>query len=100
IRDATVTGVQTCALPIYAHGRARVGGERGQPVEETAAQLLIGREGEELLELVDDEQQLAVGRQDPLRHTPDAELVAGELLDQVRSEERRVGKGGGVGWRT
>src|SRR5208282_6104131 len=36
IRDATVTGVQTCALPIYA---------AGQPVEEVSRQgLVAGRD--------------------------------------------------------
>src|SRR2546430_8833226 len=77
IRDLTVTGVQTCALPICAHGIAQRARRR------TA--LDIG--GEE---------QCAVARD---RHVLDAGARHGVRLDdrvvaQVygRSEERRVGK--------
>ena len=66
-----------------ARGRVRVVGERGKAREETAARLLVGRQREQLLELVDDEQQLAPGRQDPLHDATDPELVARELLDEV-----------------
>ena len=80
-----------------AHARARVGGERGEAREEPAARLLVGRQGEQLLELVDDEQQLASGRQDPLHDPADPELVARELLDEVvrplhRDPEERGGE--------
>ena len=80
-----------------AHARARVGGERGEAREETAAHLLVGRQREQLLELVDDEQQLAPSRQDPLHDATDPELVARELLDEVvrplhRDPEERGGE--------
>ena len=66
-----------------ARTRAWVVGERGEAREEAAARLLVGRQREQLLELVDDEQQLASGRQDPLHDAADPELVARELLDEV-----------------
>src|SRR6266567_5038694 len=63
IRDLTVTGVQTCALPIYGEGRSR---QTGQPV--LAAQILaIG--GEKQLAGVDQAKALAIAvmrRRDPL----------------------------------
>ena len=66
-----------------ARRRAGVVGERGEACEEPAARLLVGRQREQLLELVDDEQQLAPGREDPLHDAADPELVPRELLDEV-----------------
>ena len=59
-----------------ARTRAWVVGERGEAREEPAARLLVGRQREQLLELVDDEQQLASGRKDLLHDAADPELVA------------------------
>src|SRR5690606_39512778 len=88
IRDFPVTGVQTCALPIYAHESADGVGHlqhRGATVPQ------VGR-GEDLLEV-----RAEVRR----RHAPvDVELDGAEKLAALagpvlegRSEERRVGKG-------
>src|SRR5207248_8588264 len=66
IRDRTVTGVQTCALPIYAVGR---GGAEGRPRPQPAAAVVPrGRAG---------------------RGRPGAQAGGGA---RRRSEERRVGK--------
>src|SRR5947207_5225367 len=75
IRDHCVTGVQTCALPIFARSisfSSPAGGEffvEGPKVFETAAAA-----GEE------NEIERAIG------------ICFGELVEQFRSEERRVGK--------
>src|SRR5436190_23866931 len=72
IRDHCVTGVQTCALPISGMLLAAVGHN-----EEGAAEgsLITGAFG------------AGVG------------TLVGALLDAHRSEERRVGKECGSGWR-
>ena len=44
---------------------------------------VVGRQREQLLELVDHEQQLAPGREDPFHDAADPELVPRELLDEV-----------------
>src|SRR5688500_20353952 len=75
IRDYKVTGVQTCALPIYAEGAAAVAGPRGARKRDGIVRHLVGIAN---LDAVGD---LHLGH-------------AGE-----RSEERRVGKEGrGWGW--
>ena len=66
-----------------ARRRVGVAGERGEAREETTARLLVGRLREQLLELVDHEEQLAAGREDPLHDAADPELVPRELLDEV-----------------
>src|SRR2546430_8491173 len=79
IRDLTVTGVQTCALPIYSIRKTRGSSEPRGPI-------LGARE------------PLQLGELDHVR-TVDLGPVLALLLrpveggvDQVRSEERRVGK--------
>src|SRR2546429_5004111 len=80
IRDVAVTGVQTCALPIYQqHGNtlspADAADERGDGA--LAGQI------EAVQRLVEDQQ----------RRSPDE-----RLRDQQRSEERRVGEEGRTRW--
>src|SRR5207237_3997914 len=72
IRDSSVTGVQTCALPIYTSPPRTVGGARfwvglcsALPSDGAPVRLWLSRQGAE-----------------------------------HRSEERRVGKEGRSGWRT
>src|SRR5689334_24569770 len=76
IRDGTVTGVQTCALPIYKR-RPRL----GSPVRSGGRRLNDDSAGDEVvpatLSLVDED--------------PDVADVEHEARDP-RSEERRVGK--------
>src|SRR5207245_8527309 len=79
IRDATVTGVQTCALPIsFASGGAARGEGIAQP------EPVLGRDG------VGD---VGEGRGALVRGHHQIRIIA----VVARSEERRVGKGRGSG---
>src|SRR2546430_8361627 len=87
IRDLTVTGVQTCALPISAPF------DPHQLAEDDLR--LAGREPEQLeADLQGLHLAVVVG-------APDVDEVlppAGELVAVIRSEERRVGKEGRSRW--
>src|SRR2546430_3593449 len=77
IRDLTVTGVQTCALPILSSGRPAGVQVPVAPVVE------VGSTGDVL--------------EDPLQSAPaavplDLPAVAPQVEHPARSEERRVGK--------
>src|SRR5207245_5916279 len=93
IRDATVTGVQTCALPIYIHLRRSVeavfglAGHRRKP-----ANLFFKLAGTAVRVA---EAQLLVHLEMQLNEEPAVQLLRGEV---VRSEERRVGKESRVQW--
>src|SRR2546430_13370017 len=79
IRDLTVTGVQTCALPIWPLGRLDA---RPRPVRRGGEAMMRARaraRGGTLLVVF----AVACGRRDSV---PDA-------AERGRSEERRVGKG-------
>src|SRR5207248_7091502 len=77
IRDRTVTGVQTCALPIFGPGVEQPGEDR-PPAVEPPPRLQAGR------------LELARGHPSrPERHVADAALG---VEPPLRSEERRVGK--------
>src|SRR5205823_11431859 len=96
IRDKLVTGVQTCALPIFIGIMANIGSHE---TAEAAAQ--NGADGVGLFRL----EQLYLGRDRP----PDSDELFAELLGilkplrgkcvtiRLRSEERRVGKECGCG---
>src|SRR2546430_6796989 len=77
IRDLTVTGVQTCALPISL------------PSDRTEREAAKGRQGGRTMEI-----QRLIGRS--LRAAVNAELLGERTIwidcDVIRSEERRVGK--------
>src|SRR5207245_5206375 len=84
IRDATVTGVQTCALPISLVGE-QLGGrggdhraQRDQQVEDAAAARLV----------------VLLGQRD--QEPPGGGLA--QRVHETRSEERRVGKECRAGW--
>src|SRR3989449_10038873 len=81
IRDVAVTGVQTCALPIFVGDAARA--LRLQPVEVTVVEVerrvLRGDRGHAI--------ELRLRQLEPPR--PDVEE---RVLPDDRSEERRVGK--------
>src|SRR2546426_8806404 len=95
IRDYKVTGVQTCALPILRSTRPRRTGARGHPrvrrrraARRVPRPLARGR----LMRFHFDptpEQRAALEAQLARLQQPAAAL---ELLDPMRSEERRVGK--------
>src|SRR5207245_5393470 len=74
IRDATVTGVQTCALPIFRAGR-----------DPHAC-------------LVCHSHTLAVTFGDRARALDDDGIERIRVVEKRRSEERRVGKGCGCQW--
>src|SRR5205085_4340785 len=87
IRDLTVTGVQTCALPIYGTALYNLGtalirsGARG--------------EGQRLM------QQFQTLRESGAATTVgQSYLEQGRYAEAVRSEERRVGKGCRSRWST
>src|SRR5699024_12077053 len=81
IRDRNVTGVQTCALPIYFLDS----GGAAADVEEVRGLDAVGLTG-----IRDDVE----GGHDQARAVADDADLAVEL----RSEERRVGKEGRAGW--
>src|SRR5207245_7302484 len=94
IRDATVTGVQTCALPIcIADQRDHVAGLHALPHrDEQLGVVVIDRIDEQAVELAivaDGERVRAL-----LRRTREHDDAVS------RSEERRVGKGRTWQWRT
>src|SRR2546430_11491385 len=76
IRDLTVTGVQTCALPISL----------------PAALLDLGGAGREIELVVHHEDFLGLDLEEPGEHLHRAAARVHEALRQERSEERRVGK--------
>src|SRR5205807_7255389 len=98
-RDYKVTGVQTCALPIYRHVRM-IADDLGQVV---VGEVVVGRGGIAVpgLELADDE----LGKVHPVRGGVGLQLdvieqgvVIAQRTGGIRSEERRVGKECRYGW--
>src|SRR5207245_7022016 len=92
IRDATVTGVQTCALPIFAIGDVLRKAEREREATdapETADEELRAASGLVALDALE-EQRGAFLLEHAARDR--AELPVPVHLG-LRSEERRVGKG-------
>src|SRR2546430_13432163 len=79
IRDLTVTGVQTCALPIF--------GLVTQLVEE-ARELLQGDEDDRELAA----QKLVQAKRGAPKFKALREMLEDPSVNQLRSEERRVGK--------
>src|SRR5437867_7046434 len=92
IRDRTVTGVQTCALPISAqHRRQRL--ERG--AHDVVLGLLVPQRAPRGLGVEAHQPRLLPLRSEALAHVsrPDA-----PRRPELRSEERRVGKEGRSWW--
>src|SRR5207249_6949617 len=89
IRDRNVTGVQTCALPIFIARRVA-----GQPYHEVDAGFGPGDANTQLVKVVYDEKTRAVlaAEAEVSAHPPDE---ATRRAIRARSEERRVGNGGG-----
>src|SRR3546814_3455129 len=80
-RCALVTGVQTCALPIYL--------QSGADIAHKAGFVAFGSRKWELFRKVD---ELRGGVRVPVLIYPSHEDVPAKLSFVVRSEERRVGK--------
>src|SRR5207249_5601664 len=98
IRDRNVTGVQTCALPIFALVWLAVRLlEAPTPVRHFAAGVGIG-----LAAFVRVDHGLystaAFALLILFRALRERKVSARDLGAAARSEERRVGKGGGCGW--
>jgi len=87
IRDRDVTGVQTCALPIWADSGSFIAGFAGDD------RYIVDYLVEEVL------QRLPETTRQFLLDTAILERLTGELCDTVRSEERRVGKECRTRWR-
>src|SRR5207237_3357986 len=89
IRDSSVTGVQTCALPIYdiqiAPRDGRIGRVGLNRVLETSGNRRVVRDGQVLLTAANGCNESAIG---VCIATTDGSTRTG----RVRSEERRVGK--------
>src|SRR5207245_8422237 len=90
IRDATVTGVQTCALPIW-NGR-----DDTEPHRQRYECKGCRQRFDDLTDTI------FAGHHQPLRTWIACLYLMGLNLSGLqiaqRSEERRVGKGGGAGW--
>src|SRR5205823_12227394 len=92
IRDKLVTGVQTCALPIYGEG-ALVARQAGEQLRQAVGVEALGRGEDALRHLLG--RVVPAGPPKPARDRgavvgPDRSAVVGVRV--VRSEERRVGK--------
>src|SRR5205823_11380225 len=87
IRDKLVTGVQTCALPIFGRQRQVV---RHQAIEERAGEDRAGVRPETLVEEPLEPERAEEEQRREHREGVVVELGGGE----GRSEERRVGKEG------
>src|SRR3712207_9217968 len=94
IRDISVTGVQTCALPICI---------RGRHARWSAPQLLVEPEHADRIDVAvaTEQQGVPVARVDEREPAVAAQIDAGagrdlilleRVLEPARSEERRVGK--------
>src|SRR5699024_12097219 len=97
IRDRNVTGVQTCALPILMH--SSYVNEKHLPKYECNERLEFL--GDAVLELVSSEFLFHENEKMPegeLTKTRAAMVCEQALAFCARSEERRVGRGGGGGW--
>src|SRR5207248_3624354 len=92
IRDRTVTGVQTCALPISRRLLRDTGEVGGHRVGDVPARGILERAAEHPPRRI--EQQESFLR--PFEPREHARLF--ERLGCRRSEERRVGKEWGGGW--
>src|SRR5205085_8983230 len=93
IRDLTVTGVQTCALPI-CRGTPRVANRLLKRVRDYAEVRHAGAIGQAIATSAHDLLEIDEEGLDRL----DREILSA-IVEKFRSEERRVGKGCRVGWR-
>src|SRR5207302_4916557 len=92
IRDFHVTGVQTCALPIFDRALGRLEEEGGRVLAEAWMRRAIWYRGP----LCVPHEVLAAARR--ALEVFDADVIEDEGLRQERSEERRVGKEGRRWW--
>src|SRR5690606_40173228 len=94
IRDFHVTGVQTCALPIFVG--VAVSGTKGVAVEVNSETDFVAK-NEQFQGFVSNVAQVALNLgSDDVEALAAAEFPGGGTVQ--RSEERRVGKGCGARW--
>src|SRR5206468_7403613 len=97
IRDLIVTGVQTCALPIYQFPRQRCGttGIQGARISVYSGDLRVFliAWSEEIADQASDDRSDGDGCPRIVM-----DVAVGHTRDVARSEERRVGKECGCGW--
>src|SRR5204862_5257614 len=93
IRDLYVTGVQTCALPIFAVAAQGAPQAKPDPSHETQSAVADYNAGDYRAALVQFHD--AAERGDRLAQFNYAMML---LTGEGRSEERRVGKEGRAGW--
>src|SRR5207245_6068318 len=92
IRDATVTGVQTCALPIYIEAQSVIRGYRVTAmIEGPLSHPTTSVGSEPSLPQADVVSLILTG-------TLSSTDTSTSVLAQSRSEERRVGKGCSTRW--
>src|SRR5690606_40000901 len=89
IRDFHVTGVQTCALPIYLRDQLDELRNPSVPPSPEEAQ------EEQIREMEDAIREAQEGYEDAAQQVDDM-ITAQAEAEAERSEERRVGKGSGV----
>src|SRR5207245_8708132 len=88
IRDATVTGVQTCALPICHPAKGRVRAKTGTLDKVTSLAGVVGVDAGHPLAFAIVVNDIPAGQRTPSR----------AMADDMRSEERRVGREWGCRW--
>src|SRR5205823_10690408 len=95
-----VTGVQTCALPIYRHRVEEMEGRVRELLEEIATEAgsdgALAKEIDTLVE-ADYKENFEEGRDMPYADNRGVKIYYDSYGEGVRSEERRVGKGCGGG---
>src|SRR5207253_8408181 len=97
-RDGHVTGVQTCALPIWAERRQREDSRASRPpVPPTAPQRLAAVRGSEGAVRGRRRQKLDRDAGSPGDAAGGSEGASGAEKASMRSEERRVGEECGAG---
>src|SRR5690606_39928126 len=96
IRDFHVTGVQTCALPILLNADGRLWQERlGEKMQCIGA--LRTAQSEAIIKTIAGYHGKEITRGKPVLEG-EFPLDGSRFAGQLRSEERRVGQGGGGGW--
>src|SRR5207244_9958520 len=93
IRDDLVTGVQTCALPIFLEAQAQAGAREQRRADRDDAFARPGGRVDLIEQVLDADEDLSVLAERARQHEVHVARLARRRADVLRSEERRVGKG-------